>query len=168
MRLLLIYQTRPRTLDDLKFVKKILLGWQEVQHALYQNRVEDDGFFHQSPLVNSPVKSDPNYYWIIVPHAQKITESEFTSKTGINWKEFCESIKYWKDTYMKGKDTSSPLNYKQINKNEFFQEIVSLIGNMQLASGDIRRISSWGEIDGQIKLIDAGLTDDIYQSYYKK
>jgi hypothetical protein len=133
------------------------------QKGILQNNMEDDEFLHQSWIVNSPIKADSNHYWIIVPHAQKISKEDFNRLTGMNWENYCDYLKAWKNNNL----SSIKLNSEYQN-NEYFLEIQDLVGSAGLATGDLCRLSSWGIINGKLQLIDAGLTHDIYTEYYKK
>jgi len=53
----------------------------------------------------------------------------------------------------------------------FVVQMFDLMGDYQLPSGDLTRISSYGMVKRngtpQIVLIDSGLNDDIYNTYYR-
>lgn len=137
--------------------------------GLAQNRVEADGFIASSELANAPIDSDPNDKWILCRLAKKINKSKFKSLTMLDWENFCDALIRW-DAEYNGKRPFIIMDedkYSAVKENNFFQEITDLIGNMGLAIGDLMRINSYGEIDGKIKIIDLGLTSDLYESMYK-
>lgn len=54
----------------------------------------------------------------------------------------------------------------------FIPELIRLMGDYQLPHGDLCRISSYGLVkrDGEVMivLIDSGLTNDVYDTYYSR
>jgi len=60
-----------------------------------------------------------------------------------------------------------PENYDILNENEFFNEVLALVLNNDLQIGDLQYIDSWGKIDNKPKLIDFGLSRDIFEEYYE-
>jgi uncharacterized protein YozE (UPF0346 family) len=87
---------------------------------------------------------------------KKITESRFKQITGINFKEFGQYL-FNRLTFKKCEDINSDLA----------EEILDLASNFSMPAGDFQRISSYGEINGKVVLIDYGLTEDIFKTYYK-
>lgn len=137
--------------------------------GLAQNRIEADGFIASSELANAPIDSDPNDKWILCRLAKKMNKSKFQNLTMLDWDDFCNALTYW-DAEFNGRKSFIKMDenkYSEIKENNFFQEITDLIGNMGLAIGDLMRVNSYGEIDGKIKIIDLGLTNDLYESMYK-
>lgn len=137
--------------------------------GLAQNRVEADGFIAKSELANAAIDADPNDKWILCRLAKKINKSKFQSLTMLKWEDFCEALNKWDDEYNNRRSFTimNEDKYYEIYKNDFFQEIIDLIGNMGLAISDLMRINSYGEVDGKIKIIDLGLTNDLFESMYK-
>jgi len=52
------------------------------------------------------------------------------------------------------------------NEESFAYEFVSFVGNTELHLPDLMRASNWGVFGNNPVVIDLGLTDDIYKSFY--
>lgn len=56
-------------------------------------------------------------------------------------------------------------------ENEYVYEMLSFLGNYEPPVGDLCRLSTYGVVNrngkNMIVMIDYGLTNDVYDSYYK-
>lgn len=56
--------------------------------------------------------------------------------------------------------------------NEWFESLYSYMADYQLPSGDLQRLANLGMVlrDGQLEIVilDSGLTQQIYDEYYKR
>lgn len=136
--------------------------------GIAQNNIESDNVLAKSSVTNSAIYSDPNNYWIVTKFAKKINKEIFKAKTNMDFDKYGDCLKYWKNHYMKGKDKPEPEEFVFYKENSFFQEMTNIIGTMNLGVGDLKRLSSYGEVDGNIVVIDFGLTTDIWDEFYKK
>ena len=63
-----------------------------------------------------------------------------------------------------------PAVKERLDENEFVSAIVDFMANIDAPAGDFGRLNSYGIVQrgGQddIVLIDFGLTNDVYQTYY--
>lgn len=133
-----------------------------------QNATESD-YMTQTPVTNKVYDSDPNDLWIVTDLAKKTSKGAFKAFTGMNFDEYALALKYW-DNERRGTRSffSKPNNYEKILDNEFFGEVIELMGNFDMPAGDFARINSYGEVNGKIVLVDYGLTDDIFKEFYSK
>lgn len=146
--------------------------------GIAQNHIEADGFLRNQILANAAVDSDPNDFWILTHLAKKINKARFQSLTGMTFDNFCEALKFWYEEHTgrthkviydypnKPKIVGRPDNYDDLLENEVFGETIDLAGNMGLQVGDLCRLSSWGEVGGKIKIIDLGLSTEVWQEFY--
>lgn len=130
------------------------------EKGIAQNKAESK--HKKSKYINNPINYSNKFLWIQVPLLEKINNKEFEELTHLNFNDFSKSI----DHYFKS-SKSKPDNYKEICKSDFFKDITNLIEKFKLAYGDISRISSWGHKNNKPILIDTGLTNSVYQRYYK-
>lgn len=125
----------------------------------------------QTSITNKMLETDPNNKWLITSLAKKVSKSKFQSLSGINFDEFKQALEYWAGQHGKSAYFSfreKPENYEKILNNGFFQEIIDLIGTWNMGLGDLLRLNSYGEVNGKLILIDFGLTEDIFQKFYKR
>ena len=112
--------------------------------------------------------------------ARKVKPSDFKRLTGYDWNTMQEWIRYCASCYKRNFIEVSD-DYKQLFKSEkweenyeysIFSEVDEYLSNYQLQTiGDLLRLSSWGIVkeDGEERLviIDYGLTDNVWDDYYK-
>lgn len=133
--------------------------------GISQNRAEANPKM-KSVHINKVLSKANNFSWIEVNYLEKITSEKFNEITGLNFKDFSAAIGYALQDVSE-ESIKKPSDFKKIESNGFFQEIVRLGKKFDLMPGDIARISSWGEKDGIPILIDAGLTKNVYEKYYE-
>ena len=116
--------------------------------------------------------------------ARKAKESDFERLVGIPFDSYCDLIvrtainylpnnrqnKGWINNAME--DT---YNYvmDNIDEFEFISEVIDYMQNFQVkAYGDLQRLSSYGVVkrNGQeeMVIVDFGLTEDVFNNYYRK
>jgi uncharacterized FlaG/YvyC family protein len=134
--------------------------------GLAQNKAEAS-IKDDCKYLNLVTKNAKDYSWVITPLAKKITEREFYDKTGINFKEFGECVKYAMRE-LSTKERTKPEDFDKISQEAIFKEIVEIGLKYKLMPGDIARISSWKIKDDVPVLVDLGLTQEIYKKFYAK
>lgn len=134
------------------------------EKGLEQNRTEADYFIqqHYKDIVANVKDSDPNDYWMVVEKVERISPNKFKSLTQINFDDFCMFIK---SKFHPKENIKVNID---LNDNEFVGEVMDLIANFNLLTGDITKISSWGDANGRAVLSDYGLTEDTYNRFYRK
>jgi hypothetical protein len=113
-----------------------------------------------------------NSYWTEMEIAYRATINDFKRLWGINFKDL------W--IYLKNKNSENngqrsmfhidPELKEQLDNNEYVMNLVDFMMNSNSPDGDLSKLNSWGRVhrpDGdELVLIDFGLTNDVYQSYY--
>lgn len=113
---------------------------------------------------------DDDYLWLEMERVDKIKIAQFEQGTGMKFKDFASCIRYYWDTFKNGgnKWSSKPSCYDEAWENDFFCDISELMVNFNMSSGDLCRINSYGITQsGDIKLVDAGLDEDVQSNYYR-
>lgn len=115
---------------------------------------------------------DENNLWVEMELARKVTPTIFKTITGFSFPEFDIALDNF-EVENKRKGYKRNINPDIVSKmwdDEFVSTIFDLIGSYDIPSGDLRRINSYGLVNGdgdeRIVLIDYGLTNEVYQSYY--
>jgi hypothetical protein len=134
--------------------------------GLAQNKVESNPEM-KSKYLNKIISRAQNDVWLETHFLEKITEKQFESMTDIRFDDFGDSIRYGLKKISINSDVDKPENFDEVSKSDIYKEIKEIGEKFKLLPGDIARISSWGEKDGQPVLIDAGLTRDIFDEYYE-
>lgn len=114
-----------------------------------------------------------NNLWVEMELARKCKKSDFKRITGFDFDTYGMVI------HNQGEDSQGRRGQKydvpseivdEMWENEFTYSMLDFVGSYQIPAGDLRRLSSYGIVkrNGQdeIVLIDYGLTNDVYQSYY--
>lgn len=143
---------------------------QNEQEASQSNDYMLDGF------VADTFDNHPDFHWIEMELAQKLTPTKFKQVTGVDIKQMDTFIRN-EESRINGKRGGFQLSIdpqveEQMRENEFVQQVIDYIGNYGTPAGDLGRLSSYGLVkkDGveTIILVDYGLTDDIYKKFYQK
>lgn len=126
-----------------------------------------------STVVNGTIVHDPNNMWIITNLANKINAAFFQSQVGISFETYCRLLHYWDHVSHGRLDISKPGNKNELfekilDENEFVQEVTKLIGNGRLSIGDFCRLSSYGNVNGKLKVTDFGTSEEVYNEYYAR
>ena len=163
------YENRPTVLKIAKNRK-----------GLSQNMVEGDyGLYRMYPDITVPLIDVDEEYdeprWIHLEKADKITESQFKSITGLEFKVFGKVLQD-DEARRKGGKNSWQYNYlykipedkiKQVKNSELFSDVTDLLGNFDLLAGDLTRINNWGLYKGKPVIIDLGFNEQVQKEYYK-
>lgn len=128
-------------------------------------------------LVAPIYEYDSDGLWVEMALATKLSKGKFKSIMDYSFDDFGTMLMHFYYTNLK------PLRYggfsaikdeperEKIEEDEFYQSMCELMGNYDMPPGDLRRLNSYGlvRIDGneEIRLIDYGLTNDVYEDYYK-
>jgi mRNA-degrading endonuclease RelE of RelBE toxin-antitoxin system len=127
-------------------------------------------------LVAEIYEYDENGLWVEMELARKVTPKQFQSIVGISFEDYCEGLRYYEyereSTNKRQRySLSKPEKYDEMWENQYTNEILQLIGSFELPVGDLCRTSTYGIVkrDGEdlIVIIDYGLTNEVYDSYYK-
>jgi hypothetical protein len=117
---------------------------------------------------------DEDGLWVEMELARKVTTSIWNNIVGIpidivrDGTRFMEQQKGSLKTLYRLKE---PERMEELYENDFTSTILDLIANYDVGSGDFGKLSTYGLVnrDGkdEIVIIDYGLTNEVYDSYYK-
>lgn len=120
---------------------------------------------------------DESGLWVEMALALKLTKSNFKSIIGYSFDDFSTQIQYFyynnikANRYRTFKPVQDESVSEQIFDDEFYNSVCDLMGSYDMPVGDLIRMSTYGVIkDGgedRVALIDYGLTNKVYDSYYK-
>lgn len=148
------------------------------QKGIAQNKTEI-GFSNDYMwvgLVAEIFEYDENGLWVEMELAKKLSPKQFKSIVGISFEEYCKGLKYYEferesESNRRYYSLSKPEKYDEMWENEYTNEILQLIGSFELPVGDLCRTNTYGIVkrDGEdtIVIIDYGLSNEVYDSYYK-
>jgi hypothetical protein len=108
---------------------------------------------------------DENYAWIEMAYAEKLTEKKFQKITGFSSNNFFSVIKA-EFSYLHRHDALDMQRSEEVKESPLYNNIWEFIVNFSMPIGDLLKLSSYGIINGEIYLIDYGLTDEILRGYY--
>lgn len=133
--------------------------------GLAQNKAEANSKM-KSKYLNKILGHAKDYAWIETNFLEKINAKEFEKMTGLKFKDFGEAIEYGLKNVSESSE-KKPKGFEEIEKSDIYKELKRLGNKFKLMPGDLSRISSWGTIDGNPVLIDAGLTQEVYEDFYE-
>jgi len=141
--------------------------------GIAQNEVErslSNDYMVPKEIIAQVSESDENDRWIVMERAKKISTGRFkTLMDGVSLSDFYQYMKIHTDNRLgRGYWEVSPEVEEKLNENEFAQDIIEMIQNFNLETGDFRRPSSFGEIDGRLVITDYGLTQEVYKKHYDR
>lgn len=160
-------------IDDTKVLKLA-----KNQKGLAQNEIEV-GFskdYMWDGIVALIFDYDNNDLWVEMELARKVSPKKFYEIVGFTFENYCEAILFHAEdqkphskNYVKPKQ---PENYQEMwDDNEFMYSIFDIIGSYDFPAGDLCKLNSYGLVNrnghDEIVLIDYGLTNDVYDSYYR-
>lgn len=102
--------------------------------------------------------------WLHVEKAEKMKPTQFKKFFGVSHFEIEKYI-----DHIIGRNHYPTLDEKIQNlyeENEYFRNLVELIGNYDLPSADLARLANWGVYNNRPVIVDLGLSNDILNTYY--
>lgn len=127
---------------------------------------------------------DSNGLFVEMELARRAKESDFERLAGVPFDVYCDIIVRTAASYLpsnnqsrnwinKSMDDSYEYVMDNIDDFEFINQVIEYMANFQVkAYGDLQRLSSYGVVrrDGQeeMVIIDFGLTEDVFNNYYRK
>jgi len=144
------------------------------QKGLAQNEVEiqwgQDSYF--GSILAHTFMYHPDDLWVEMELARKVTKKDFQRLTECNIEEMNVYLRNFNEINHGKRPIFSmdPEVKERLDENEFVQSIQEFMVNIDAPAGDFGRLNSYGIVqrNGQddIVLIDFGLTNDVYQTYY--
>jgi hypothetical protein len=104
--------------------------------------------------------------WIESELCSKVKITDFKKELGFTFAYFCDCLRYY---YFSNKNMHhyKPDGYDETWDNEFIRPYYEYLGDFGVPVGDLTRISSYGRNhEGEIVLVDTGLSEDVYRNYY--
>ena len=156
-------------IDDTKVLKLA-----KNQKGLAQNEVEiqwgQDSYF--GSILAHTFMYHPDDLWVEMELARKVSKKDFLRINGCTIDELGYYLRNFNEVN-RGKRPiyhMDPEVKDRLDENEFVSAIVEFMTNIDAPAGDFARLNSYGLVkrNGQddIVLIDFGLTNDVYQTYY--
>ena len=150
---------------------KTVLKLAKSQKGVAQNEVEigaSDTYY--SDITAEVFDYDENSLWLEMELAKPINKARFQQILGYSVEDFGKWVtNFWNvNNRRKPYYTLDKQIEETINESEFANKVFSFIQDYGLSTGDLGRISTYGEFDGEVKIIDYGLNDDVLNSYYRK
>jgi hypothetical protein len=152
-----------------------------------QNGMETDGFIQQEydDVIATVVDSDPDDLWLVMVKAKKVGTRRFEQLTGIasrrtsyggrltaHYLLLSALQKLWMREHGPGFSVpSSSLTDEDAEKIlslPFAERIVSLMRDMDMPPGDFGRLSTYGELNGRLVLVDYGLSSGVWAEHYSR
>lgn len=145
--------------------------------GIAQNEIEiqygNERYF--SNIIAQTYDSDDNALWVEMELARKVTPTMFKKIVGIDIYTFGKYIRYQVDRNRGKKSlyfSVEPKIIEQLNDNEIAIDTIDFIMNSDSEAGDIGKLSTWGLVhrDGSdsLVIVDYGLTQGVYMSYYDR
>lgn len=140
--------------------------------GIAQNEVESESFIQQYGVVAKVFDTDDNGTFVEMELANKVTPTIFRNIVGFDfrllepylWNQFIAGNR-------QPKKSIAQENTELLNNNEWVNELSDLVGSYDMPIGDVSRLNSYGIVkrDGSdsIVLIDFGLTNSVYDEYYR-
>jgi hypothetical protein len=145
---------------------KTVLKLAKNEKGLAQNEAEANPKM-KSKYLNKILKRANNDAWIEVPYLDKITEKDFKDMTTISFNDFSNCIRYGLKSVSKNSGKEKPKCFEDVCKHPLYLDLVEIGKKFKLMPGDLSKISSWGSKNNKPVLIDAGLTQTVYEDFYE-
>lgn len=129
--------------------------------------------YYTQSIVTKVYEYSEDYTWIIAEKAKKVSGKRIEELTGIP--KLALLYYYLRNFESENKGGRAifgiePKIKEELNENEFVHELLDLMNNYNVISGDLGRPSSYGEVlrDGQptIVVTDYGLNSNVYNTHY--
>lgn len=147
--------------------------------GLAQNEVEISAGndYYLDDLVATVFESDPRNLWVEMELASKVSKQIFERIVNVDFDEYCQALRYYHSEVTgyrgpRGPYDEKPENMDALWENEFVSRMLDYIGNYSPPVGDLCALSTYGVVQRngkeQIVMVDFGLNQNVYDSYYNK
>lgn len=147
-----------------------------------QNLNEYDGYLDTLGIVPHTYDMDDNGLWIVSEYVLPAKKEDFNECFKMSFEDFIKFIKSchaWRENYTKakrgeyGSNIFSLEEYNNLTENnEDLMSFDDYIGNYRPPIGDLTRLCNYGLSNRSgiptIVLLDAGLSEEIWNNYYKR
>ncbi len=137
------------------------------QKGIEQNSFEADV---DSSIVTKVFDHDKLCTWIQSEMAKKINKPRFKQLCGFD----IDTVRRFLLNYYnlsRGKKELFPLDKtieNELYESEIIQELTNLMDNFDIGAGDLGRISTYGELNGHLVVVDYGGSNEIISNYYRR
>lgn len=149
------------------------------QKGIAQNETEADWGAQSYDVVPELFNVADDYTYIVSEYVLPAKPQDFSHCLGMTFEEFCEFVKKSFLAYASNRDRrsiSSNINNEQfetmLDNNEWLYSFHTYMADFQIPYGDLTRLANYGLCnrngEAQIVLLDSGLTQSIYDEYYKR
>jgi hypothetical protein len=148
------------------------------QKGIAQNNQENDGYLQQIGIVPLIKGYDNNDLWLISEFVLPAKEQDFKEALGISFEDFCGFItasnfyRFGRGGYRPHDSLDKDKYEYLLENNEDLQAFDEYLGDYNPPIGDLKRMANYGLCmrDGYptIVLLDSGLSEDIYRTYYRR
>lgn len=150
------------------------------QKGIAQNSVESEEYIQSYSIAAHVFETGENDTFVEMELARKVSPSIFRSVVGFDFKyvgpylynrfEAGKRSRLYSGGVIPKKDIPLDIE-KMLDEDEWMGDLGSLIGDYDMPIGDVGRLNSYGLVkrDGQdaVVLVDFGLTNSVYDEYYK-
>jgi hypothetical protein len=156
--------------DDLKVLKLA-----KNRKGIAQNEVEVSygNDYYLEGLLAEIYEHDENNLWVEMQLARRVTPKIFKDIVGYDFLDYSDSLHHLNYIHFVKpgvKNAPKPVLYDVMWENDFINRMFDYVVNYEVPVGDLTRLSTYGLVnDGKqdsIVLIDYGLTNEVYTSYY--
>lgn len=159
-------------IDDVTVLKLAKNGKGVAQNEL---EIEYSNYGDLKSITAEVYEYDNNNLWVEMELAVKLKKSDFQRIVGVSFEDYVSALRYYYFTNIKPSKFggySKPANYDDLWENEFAYDMFNFVGNYGIPIGDLSRLSTYGIVKrgggDEIVMIDYGLNDDVYDTYYKR
>lgn len=143
--------------------------------GIAQNEAEADWGAQGYDVLPKLYEVDDEYKYIISEFVLPSKPQDFKQCLGIDFNEFCQFVTFQYNAYAR-RPYRCNMNKERFNelyeKVEWLQWFVSYMGDYQLPLGDLIRIQNYGLTyrfnQPMIVLLDSGLTEEVFNDYYRR
>lgn len=144
------------------------------QKGIAQNDAENDWVIQKYDIVAKVFETDRDGLYNEMELASKVTPTIFKSLVGFDFKRITDYLPYAANMFnrnVKTIFTPTQQEIQFIKSSEWLQNLADLVVQADMPMADLFKLNSYGVVkrDGNphIVLIDYGLTNNVYDEYYK-
>lgn len=153
------YEGRPTVLKIAKNKKGLAQNEYEAQ-TLSEYMIKDTGLF--IPIIDYDEEHEPPL-WLHTEKAEKIKPTQFKKFFGVDHNTLDFVLQYGTGNHKYGSTEGFD---ELIENNEMLYDLVQIVGNYGMPTGDFSRLANWGIFKGRPVVIDVGLSQGVYDQYY--
>lgn len=141
--------------------------------GIAQNNVEIiyGNYYDIQSIIATVFDYDNDDLWVEMELARKVTPTKFKEVTGVSFDDYRSAMYYHESSHISRNNRyREPDNMDDMWENEFVVQMIDFMTGYDLPVGDLCKLSSFGLVnrdgDVDIVMVDYGLTNEVYTSYY--